>query len=584
VRITRRQLRRIIREAIEGPDGVWYDDYGNRLQQDDPHRLEGESVDDPDDKKVGDLVRKIDYYGTGYGEDYKKTVGDQIGTVIEIDEDPDGTQYTVFFPDGTTIMDTADTFELVNETREYRHILSEVPFHDSPDEDLPGKKKTIVFSEDEVYEVEGSTHGKESHAIKHFSEFEPGKVQAAVEQAMAIAKDADEVYIIDRGGNVVHSGDDAKKQINLNSMLNTLDLVNDKQKNNKPLVGVEEELAPIILSLTKEYDQLVADYVGSDNDIDDIDDPEEIKKVLAAGEVVKFTGKYGGATYTYYMNPTNSGLAAMDKNGTVATLFRIDKRGADLKKIAGYFGRGVELSNPAFSKAIGVGAEEPKADKEKKKGNVSYSGVVLKNPDDILKNPEIQKILDDNPDFTKLIGHHMTINLGALDDSRGWELGADASLNVVSWGIIDSDSARAIAVKVEPPSGMTTKNANPHITVAVPEGGKPVDSNKIQDWGNPLKGFSIDGTVTEVEQKQQQAKKKKAQKKPKQTAASPEDFVKQLKTRGLPDQALKGALTGWLKKNAPDRMGDVDDLLAAGRVEAGEILVERWQQLAGLLK
>jgi hypothetical protein len=47
---------------------------------------------------------------------------------------------------------------------------------------------------------------------------------------------------------------------------------------------------------------------------------------------------------------------------------------------------------------------------------------------------------------------------------------------------------------------------------------------------------------------------------------------------------MKGALTGWLKKNAPDRMGDVDDLLAAGRVEAGEILVERWQQLAGLLK
>ncbi len=209
----------------------------------------------------------------------------------------------------------------------------------------------------------------------------------------------------------------------------------------------------------------------------------------------------------------------------------------------------------------------------------------MKNPDDILKNPEIQKILDDNPDFTKLFGHHMTINLGPLDDSRGWELGGDVSLNVVSWGIVDTDSARAIAVKVELPSGMTTKNTNPHITVAVPEGGKPVDSNKIQDWGNPLKGFSVDGTVTEVERKQQQAKKKKkAQKKPKQTAASPEDFVKQIKARGLPDQALKGALTGWLKKNAPDRMGDVDDLLAAGRAEAGEILVERWQQLAGLIR
>ena len=37
MKVTRQQLRRIIREAIEGPDGIWYDDYGNRIQQDDPN-------------------------------------------------------------------------------------------------------------------------------------------------------------------------------------------------------------------------------------------------------------------------------------------------------------------------------------------------------------------------------------------------------------------------------------------------------------------------------------------------------------------------------------------------------------------
>jgi hypothetical protein len=61
--------------------------------------------------KEGDLVRKVDYYGTGYGEDYKKAVGDQVGQVIEIDEDIDGTQYTVLFADGSTIMDVGDSFE-----------------------------------------------------------------------------------------------------------------------------------------------------------------------------------------------------------------------------------------------------------------------------------------------------------------------------------------------------------------------------------------------------------------------------------------------------------------------------------------
>jgi len=34
MKITRHQLRRIIKEVIEGPDGVWYDDHGNRLQPD----------------------------------------------------------------------------------------------------------------------------------------------------------------------------------------------------------------------------------------------------------------------------------------------------------------------------------------------------------------------------------------------------------------------------------------------------------------------------------------------------------------------------------------------------------------------
>ena len=86
MKITRRQLRRIIREAI------------------DPLTWQGEHI-------VGDLVHSIDYVGDGWGGDFEKVVGDQVGTVVEIDEDPDGTQYVVLFPDGTTVMDTASSFE-----------------------------------------------------------------------------------------------------------------------------------------------------------------------------------------------------------------------------------------------------------------------------------------------------------------------------------------------------------------------------------------------------------------------------------------------------------------------------------------
>jgi hypothetical protein len=92
MKITRRQLRRIISEAI-----------------------------DINTLKLADLVRAVDYEGDGRGGGFKPIVGKQIGTVIEIDEDPDyPTQYTVLFPDGTTIMDDLgppgeERFELINE-------------------------------------------------------------------------------------------------------------------------------------------------------------------------------------------------------------------------------------------------------------------------------------------------------------------------------------------------------------------------------------------------------------------------------------------------------------------------------------
>tara|TARA_Y100000310_G_scaffold308486_1_gene351627 strand:- start:845 stop:1870 length:1026 start_codon:yes stop_codon:yes gene_type:complete len=329
--------------------------------------------------------------------------------------------------------------------REHSRLLNEVPFHDSADEDRPGKKQTVVFDEEESYEVEGETHGVESHAIKHYAEFEPGQVQSAVEKAVSMIQGADDVHIIDKGGNVVQSGDEAKKQANVNSMLNAFDLINDKQQNNEPLNDTESELAPILQGLTKAYEEEIDSYLSGATEIDGIDDVEELKGILDAGTVVKFTGAYKGKPATYYLDPSNTGLVA-EKDGVISTLFRIDKRGNDLKKVAGYFARGVELTNPAFGEALGIGAEteEPKAKPEEKK----------------------------------------------------------------------------------------------------------------------------------------KQKKQKTQ----QKAGSPEEFVKQLKARGLPDQALKGALAGWLKKNAPDRVGDVEALLAAGRYHEDTILLERWQKLAGLLK
>ncbi len=112
MRITRRQLRRIIREAIdpremEEPVGGWV---GDALKNDPDFASDNDTDDIP--QAVGDLVRTFDFVGDGWGGDYEKVVGDQVGQVIEIEDDIDGAQFTVLFPDGTKIMDNAMAFEM----------------------------------------------------------------------------------------------------------------------------------------------------------------------------------------------------------------------------------------------------------------------------------------------------------------------------------------------------------------------------------------------------------------------------------------------------------------------------------------
>jgi hypothetical protein len=122
MKITRKQIRKIIAEVRMVKGGGM--PMKSRANPEFAAIIKGqwrESIDprEPDyhqdHLKVGDLVRSVDYEGDGWGGDYERSVGDQVGTVVEVDVDPDGTQYTVYFPDGTTVMDTASEFDIIKE-------------------------------------------------------------------------------------------------------------------------------------------------------------------------------------------------------------------------------------------------------------------------------------------------------------------------------------------------------------------------------------------------------------------------------------------------------------------------------------
>ena len=121
-----------------------------------------------------------------------------------------------------------------------------------------------------------------------------------------------------------------------------------------------------------------------------------------------------------------------------------------------------------------------------KNSNVLYSAVVL---DKSSHNKLLERFALDIPEGWKTFAHHMTITLGELKDKT--DIGKEVILTVTKVGKSDM----AMAVQVE---GYASKNAIPHVTLAVnPEGGKPVMSNDITKWQD-IKPFYITGFVTEI--------------------------------------------------------------------------------------
>jgi hypothetical protein len=121
---------------------------------------------------------------------------------------------------------------------------------------------------------------------------------------------------------------------------------------------------------------------------------------------------------------------------------------------------------------------------EIKQSDVLYSCVLL---DKASHNALLNRV--EVPEGWTVYAHHMTINLGPLKDKS--ELGKKVDLFVTKVGISDM----AMAVQVD---GYPSKNAIPHVTIAVnQDGGKPVMSNDITKWKN-VKIFVVSGVVTEI--------------------------------------------------------------------------------------
>lgn len=98
------------------------------------------------------------------------------------------------------------------------------------------------------------------------------------------------------------------------------------------------------------------------------------------------------------------------------------------------------------------------------------------------------------PSDWKVFAHHMTISFGKTTDAVIQEYlstnrGKSVILVATELGISDD----AIAVRIN--SDVPTTNAIPHITIAIPPGGKPVNSNKITEWAKLDHPIELTATI-----------------------------------------------------------------------------------------
>ena len=129
--------------------------------------------------------------------------------------------------------------------------------------------------------------------------------------------------------------------------------------------------------------------------------------------------------------------------------------------------------------------------KDRNSPQILYSAVVL---DDNSKGKLLTALGGRIPEGWTTYTHHMTIVFGkGLPEDLKGDLGQKKFLRATELGVSDM----AIAVKVD---GYPTTNNIPHITIAAntAAGGKPYDSNRIENWVKLENYINLVGYVTEI--------------------------------------------------------------------------------------
>ena len=122
-----------------------------------------------------------------------------------------------------------------------------------------------------------------------------------------------------------------------------------------------------------------------------------------------------------------------------------------------------------------------------------YFGIFLDDTSTKLLKEKFEKII---PKDWKLFCHHMTISFNnksseANDCLNHYQDRIGENINIIATHLGMSDDAIAVRIAYKD----KTTNKIPHITIATPKNGKPVNSNFIKEWKLLKEPIQLSGII-----------------------------------------------------------------------------------------
>lgn len=198
------------------------------------------------------------------------------------------------------------------------YLLKE-EFKDSVDVDYPRPGNVIVFSKKAKYKKQGKTHGLLSHAIKHYAEFEPHKMEQLVDNVRKII-DKSKYWILDDSNNKIQPDDNFYPNDNL--IINTMDFINDKIQMRHDLFPIEKQIKTVLNKLSKQYQSKINFIRNGSKDIDKLS-YDSIKQIYDRKGIIKFSANSRGALMDYYYDFSNNSVLITYKD-IDRTLFTVN--------------------------------------------------------------------------------------------------------------------------------------------------------------------------------------------------------------------------------------------------------------------